>query len=203
MARNNISSGKVEVSAAAVRDFLRQAAQLPEWDAKFIRAVLGIDAGKVSEVLQWMQVLGHIELISSRKSTWRNTEAGNALAHVKPVKPLKRETIEKALNELPERIRLVNTSPQHAYAVAQAALFGPYYTTDADVGSADVAVKLIPKRAPNKGKDALPVNGAEAQNSRRAILRLLKGRGRGLTLFESESWMLKQPHRIVFKTPSN
>lgn len=190
---------KVEVPAAAVRDFLRQSAQLPEWDAKFIRAVLGVDAGKVAEVLQWMQVLGHIELISSRKSTWRNTEAGNAMARARHVKPLKRETIEKAVNELPERIRMVNTSPQHVYAVSQAALFGPYYTTDAEVGSADIAIKLMPKRV----KSALPGNSVEAQKARLAILRLLKGKGRGLTLFEAEDWMLKQPHRIVFKTPSN
>ena len=185
--------------AAAVRDFLRQTAQLPEWDVKFSRAVLGLDAKKIAEVLQWMQLLGHIEPVSSKKATWRNTQEGNALARAKPGKPLKRETIEKALNELPERIRTVNTSPQHAYAVAQATLFGPYYTTGADVKSADVAIKLIPKRS----KTGLPVNSVEAQKARLVILRLLKGKGRGLAVFEAEDWMLKQPHRVVFKPASN
>ena len=74
------------VSPSAVRGFLRQSAELPTWTAADVVKALDIDAKTAEGVLTAMQMVGYIEPVKGGK--YRNTEAGNAVAHVSKARPI-------------------------------------------------------------------------------------------------------------------
>ena len=201
------------VSPSAVRGFLRQSAELPTWTAADVVKALDIDAKTAEGVLTAMQIVGYIEPVKGGK--YRNTEAGNAVAHVSKARPIKRETAEKALADLLARVKNLNRDDEYLYSVDKMVVFGPYFEGAEKIKDIDVAVELSPKE-PNPLKlEKLVRQQAEVSEAggkkfksfadrrawgRNKVLSFLKGKGRAVSLYEITDDILARPHKVVMKS---
>ncbi len=64
------------ISAAAVRGFLLQAAELDSWTPDYAAKTLAVDKATAQQVIEALQVMGYVEPIPGRRSEYRTTEAG-------------------------------------------------------------------------------------------------------------------------------
>ncbi len=197
-------------SAAAVRGFLQQSAEMQSWTVDDLAKTLGIDKSAAKSVLMTMQIVGYIEPSGSR---FRNTDAGNAVAKVSKAKPIKKATAEKALEEFQKRAKQVNLETAYLYAVEKIVLFGPFLEGAEKVKNVDVAVELSPKeRNETKLEERVTKQADEAEAAgkrfksfadRRAwgknnVLEFLKGKTRSLALHTLDDAILTRPHKIIY-----
>ena len=202
------------VSATAVRDFLLQAAELPNWRPADVQKTLGVDGSTAKAVLDTLAMAGYIEPDVSSRGAWRNTAAGNAIARVSKSRPITRKTAESRIQDFLTRVREVNLESQYVFAVERAAVFGPYLSNSDTVKNVDIALELAPKIADKKKLEArvkADAAKAEAEGKRfksfaarlawgqDKVLQHLKGRTRALALVPMSERILAQPHRIIFQ----
>jgi hypothetical protein len=69
-----------ELTAAAVRGFLRQSAELDSWTPDYAAKTLAVDKATAQQVIEALQIIGYVEPIPGRRSAYRTTEAGNTVA---------------------------------------------------------------------------------------------------------------------------
>ena len=196
------------IEAAAVRNFLKQSGELPDWDEKFLAASLGAGASDAAQVLAAMQMAGYIEPAGRKK--WRNTKEGNAMAGVSQAKPIKRATAEQKLEEFMQRVAEVKRDTHYLFKVERAVLFGSFLRDEPMVKDLDIAVKLAPKeKRKDKHERLMNERAAEAVKSgkkfsswqeqqrwgEQEVLNFLKSKARSVTLYEFGDWVLAQPHR--------
>jgi hypothetical protein len=199
------------IAAGAVRAFLHQSAELDTWTAADVQKALSIDANAAKGVLAAMQMVGYIEPLKGGK--YRNTSEGNAVAQVSNARPIKRETAQKALDEMLQRVKQVNLEREYLYSVEKVVLFGPYYEGAEKIKDVDVAVELSPKErnaeklaaASKKQADEAEAGGKRFKSfadkrawSRNRVLALLKGKSRALSLYDLNADILARPHGILF-----
>ena len=197
-------------SAAAVRGFLQQSAEMQSWTVDDLAKTLGIDKSAAKSVLVTMQIVGYIE---PSGSGFRNTDAGNAVAKVSKAKPIKKATAEKALEEFQKRAQQVNLETAYLYGVEKIVLFGPFLEGAEKVKNVDVAIELSPKER-NKTKleerVTKQVEEEEAAGKRfksfadrrgwgkNKVLEFLKGKTRSLALHTLDDAILTRPHKIIY-----
>jgi hypothetical protein len=156
-------------------------------------------------------MVGYIEPLKGGK--YRNTSEGNAVAQVSNARPIKRETAQKALDEMLQRVKQVNLEREYLYSVEKVALFGPYFEGADKIKDVDVAIELSPKErnaerlaaASKKQADEAEAGGKRFKSfadkrawSRNRVLAFLKGKSRALSLYELNADILARPHEIVF-----
>lgn len=201
------------VSAAAVRDFLLQSAETPNWSTAQLQKILAVEPAVARGVLAALKAAGYIEQDPRNLQRWHNTEAGNSMAGVSRARPIKRKTADKALAELLDRIREVNLETEFAYRVQRAVVFGPYLPGAENITNIDVAVELMPKikdarklaqrveadadRAASAGKRFKSFADRRAWGATK-VKQYLKGRGRAIALYDLDEKVLNQPHKVVY-----
>ena len=201
-----------EVGATAVRNFLKQSGELPDWDEKFLSASLGVGAADTARVLAAMQMAGYVE--PAGRKLWRNTKEGNAMAGVSQAKPIKRATAEQKLVEFLERVSQVKRDTHYLFWVERAVLFGSFLRNEPMVKDLDIALRLAPKeKRKDKHERLMRERAAEAMKSgkkfpswqeqerwgEQEVLNCLKSKARSITLYEFGDWVLAQPHRDLLK----
>lgn len=202
----------LEITPAAVRGFLRQSAEMPEWTAEDAAKALGIKPGDAKAVLAEMQMAGYIE--TAGRTKYRNTAEGNAVAQVSKAKPIKAETAAAAVSDLLARIKTVNLEKEYLYAVEHAVLFGPYFEGVTPIKDVDIAVELAPKEQNESKLETLVKQQAEEAETagkkfksfsdrrawgRNKVLAFLKGKSRSLALYELNDEILARPNKILMK----
>ena len=198
------------ISAAAVRDFLLQSAEVGEWSSRDAARLLGIDPKAARQALAVLETTGYVEPVPRAKDKWRNTAAGNAMAGVSAAKPLKRDTAADKLDEFLERAAAVNHDPHYLYAVKRAVLYGPYLNPEARLRNVDIAVELAPReknktkheeRVKRRAEEAAAAGkrftsfAARRNWGRQEVLDFLKSRSRTIAITELAPWILSQPHK--------
>jgi predicted nucleotidyltransferase len=212
--RKQPDPGIATISPAAVRVFLQQSAEFPSWSVEDLAKALGIDKALAKGAIAAMQMSGYVEPAGS---SFRNTEAGNAVAKVSKAKPIKKATAEKALNDFLARVRTVNLESDWLYAVDRVVLFGPYLEGAEKIKDVDVAVELTPKernQAKLEAREKKQAEEAEAAGkrfksfadrrawSRNKILAFLKGNSRSIAVFLLDKDILTRPHKILYNHDS-
>ena len=199
----------------AVRGFLLQAAESPNWTQAYAASALGVDTKAVPGVLAALSMVGYIETDPEDPKRWRTTEAGNTIAGVSKAKPVARKTVDRSLQQVLDRIREVNVEKQYLYAVDKAVVFGPYLSGLDKVKNVDVALDLRPKVTNlKKLQDAVKADAERAEQEegkrfksyadRRAwgqnkVRNYLKGRVRTVALYDLTEKILAQPHEVIFQ----
>jgi hypothetical protein len=201
------------VHAEAVRDFLLQSAELPNWSPAYLQKILGIGPQESKTVLSALSMVGYIEPDPDSPRSWRNTDAGNAMAKVSRARPVKRETADKSVDQIIDRIRNVNLESQYLYAVDQAVVFGPYLTGSDSVKNVDIAIALAPKirdAAKLEERVKADADSAEAEGKRfksyadkrswgeNKVRQYLKSRTRAIALYDINESILGQPHKVIY-----
>jgi hypothetical protein len=201
------------ISAAAVRGFLLQAAEVELWTPDYAAKTLAVDKATAQQVIEALQVIGYVEPIPGRRSAYRTTEAGNAVAGVSKAKPILRKTLQRSLDEFVGRVAQVNEDPHYLYAVERAVVFGPYITTNAErLKNVDVAVKLVPKEPDPQSHEELTRQRAEEAASRGKrfpsfavrqryaedeVRAFLKARSRGIALYDLDEKIEAGEKRVM------
>ena len=198
----------------AVRGFLLQAAESPNWTPSYAASTLAVDPKSISGVLAALAMVGYIEADPADPKRWRTTAAGNAVAGVSKAKPVARKTLERSLQQVIERIREVNVEKQYLYSVNKAVIFGPYLTGAEKIKNVDIALDLQPKIANEKKlQESVKADAAQAEQEgkrfksyadRRAwgqnkVRAYLKGRARAISLHDLTDKVLAQPHEVIFQ----
>jgi hypothetical protein len=202
------------VTPEAVRGFLLQAAEFPNWTPAYAASTLGVDTKAIPGVLGALSMVGYIEPDPDDTKKWRTTEAGNTVAGVSKARPVARKTVERSLQQVLERIREVNMEKQYLYAVDKAIVFGPYLTGAEKIKNIDIALDLRPKMAnAKKLQESVKADAERAEQEgkrfksyadRRAwgqnkVRAYLKGRTRAVALYDINDTILAQPHEVIFQ----
>ncbi|MBI1895824.1 MAG: hypothetical protein HYS04_04705 [Acidobacteria bacterium] len=203
------------VSAAAVRDFLKQASELPQWTLKDLQKLLVLDTATARTVARTLESFGYAEPIEGARGAYRNTAPGNLMAGVSRAGTITRETAASKLDEFLERVATVNEDDHYLFRVKRALLYGPYLIKGAKVKDIDLAVELEPKTRDRHQHEARLARRAEEAETagkrfvsfkakqawgRAEVLEFLKSRSRALSLSgEVTDWVLRQPHKVVFE----
>ena len=195
--------------------FLNQAAE----------ASLDLSADAAADFLRNLVDLGLIEEVEKSRDgglIFQVTNYGLALANASAAKPIYRKTAERVLEELLERVHIVNATSKYLYRVESVVLFGSMLSDVERLGDVDVAIDLQPKvREEGSFQEWCMARRsvAEAEGRsfrtifdwatwpRREILLLLKARSRSLSLHELQQLtrmvnvsyvvLLGDPQRIV------
>ena len=97
------------------------------------------------------------------ESAWRLSIAGGAFAMASAAPPVRRETAERALNELLERVRIVNADPEFLYRVREVKVFGSYLGDSDRIGDVDVALDIERKESdPERFRELTEIRLGEA-----------------------------------------
>jgi hypothetical protein len=200
--------------AAAILSFLRQSADREAWTAADLARMLGVSSTDAEQAIAIMAAAGYITPVVKPRGVWRNTVVGNTVAGAPKAKPVARKTAEKNLEAFVGRVREVNADPRFLYRVEQAVVFGPFAITNEPVRTLDVAIQLVPKESDSARHERLVLDrAAEAERKGKhfssyasrlrsgedEVRAFLKARVRSIALNDLADWMLREPHRVVYK----
>jgi len=145
------------------------------WDERWLRQTLSLSTGRTGNVTAQLVAEKYIEPSPDHKGTWRNTSKGNALACASAAPPLLRQSAQRKLDELLNRVRFVNSPEcEFLYWVGEVVLFGRMLTQKARISDVDLSVRLDRKY---KRGDLLEGGGAPSRDSateRTIISKLLR-----------------------------
>jgi Carbohydrate-binding module 48 (Isoamylase N-terminal domain)/Alpha amylase, catalytic domain len=176
-----------QVPATELMSFLKQTRGTQTWTEKDLAAALKIGFPEAKEVIAALQLQGYIEP-AGHSGKWRITEEGDVVSGAKAPR-FTRQSVEKALDELKERIKAVNEDPNADYKIMDAVVFGDFLGDAARVQAAEVGVRLTPK------KDEPLTASAKAHRAEVASLKRLRGRTALLHVTPFEDWMRSRSHR--------
>lgn len=119
-----------------------------EWLIGFLTDY-GPDPLSRDEALRFLDAFlaeGYAEVVPDRDDQLRTTVAGNALAMATARRPVLRRSADKAVVDLVERAKSINTDPGYLYSVEWLEVFGSYLNADVDrLGDVDVYFRLTPR----------------------------------------------------------
>lgn len=134
---------------ARVRDFFRTYRR-QEITASSIEHHFALSRPRARTLSTVLERAGYLEPASGTRGyrserAWTTTRLGEQLANATAAPPITRQTADRLLGELLERIRAVNEGP-YAYRVQRAFVFGSYLLPERDrLGDLDVALDLRPR----------------------------------------------------------
>jgi hypothetical protein len=136
-------------------------------------------------VIALLQAQGYVQAAEAN-GEWMTTPSGEMVSGAKAPR-FDRESVERALGSLRERIKEVNRDPKRAFKVIGAVAFGDFLLKErARVQAADVGVHLA---RGDSGSDLHSASGAREELS---FLRQLRGRSGLLVLRPYVDWMKKR-----------
>lgn len=204
------------ISVTTIRGLFRRAGLDGVITAVFACRTLRVAEPKAKSLLQALARAGFLTPESDGR--WRLTKDGIRLRGASAAKPLRRQTAERLLDELLERIRTLNDDPRFLARVEKAIVFGSYLSGADRLGDVDVAIHLVPRESDHeKHREANDRRAAEESDKGRqfrsfldqafwwqqeAIL-FLRNRRRGLSLQHYTAIrdvVEASPHTLIFPT---
>ena len=133
------------IPAIKVRDYMRDV-QSHSFGADNVAYGLKISVSKARAVIKELLARGYIkkaERLRFEKSfTYNCTKNGAQFAAAMATRPVLRDTADRHVVDLVERIRAVNANPEYLVWVSRLIIFGSYLTDSNSVNDVDVAVVL-------------------------------------------------------------
>jgi hypothetical protein len=169
------ASDEVEgVPLLKVRAVFRQAGLDGILSTGFVSRQLQLTKPEADRLLTALREMGLLAPVRARQGAgvtedeWHLTDDGIRLRAASAAKPLRRETADRLMSELLERIATLNSDERFLARVKKAVAFGSYIGNADRIGDLDVAVELV-WREPDSKKHT------EA-NNRRVADEFAKGR---------------------------
>ena len=186
-----------------IRALFRQAGLEGILSADLIRRQLQLTKPEADRLIAALRRMGFLEPIRARQTAkgaedeWQLSKNGIRLRGATAAKPLRRETADRLLSELLERIKALNSDARFLARVRKAVAFGSYIGEGDRIGDLDVALQLV-RREPDFEKHTEANNRRVAEEfgrgrrfsnivdqafwwQREAML-FLRNRSRGLSL---------------------
>jgi hypothetical protein len=138
-----------------------------------------------------LQLAGYIEPLGHGK--WRTTEEGELVGGGKAAR-FTRESVERALAGLKERIQTINTDESAPYRITRAVAFGDILGDRVRVQAATVGIEL---KGRSSAGDDRPTAAARGEED--AFLKQLSGKSTILRLEPYKPWMSHRSHRDLLE----
>jgi predicted nucleotidyltransferase len=206
-----------EFPALLVRKVVRKLGSGTLWGSEAVQIIAGVDGLQAAALITAMEGAGLAKANSGRASgTWSTTPLAQRLRGASAAKPITRETAERALRELLERVKQVNGDAYYLARISKVVVFGSYLRPEIDrLGDLDVAVEVRPKEPDfDKRREATYRRLAELGRSPRSfleqefwwrgeVMHFLKAMSRAISLHDYgfEKVLIDAvPHKVVFST---
>lgn len=113
---------------------------------RFVADWLDVPLKEARPIVDRLRDLSYLELRSHGKHEyWGVTPNGRRLALASAAKPISRNTADKAVRELLERVKKVNEDPYYLYRVTKVIVFGSYLTDCPTLNDVDIAIGYAKK----------------------------------------------------------
>lgn len=175
------------IPAEQALSFLKDTRGLLTWTARDLAKALRLSLPEANEVLAVLEAQGYVKRVKE-KGEWLTTPAGESVSGSK-LPRFTRESVERALAALVERIKTVNRDPKSPFIIPSAVAFGDFLSDLSRVQAADVGIEL--KR---RGSEADSLIGDAEAKVRRTFLRQLRGKDQTLNVRPFREWMSKRAH---------
>lgn len=176
------------VPAAAVLSFLKDTRGLDSWTTQDLSKTLGISTAEAAKAITFLELQGYIKPGHKPREFFTTAEgqavSGSKLPH------FSRERLQKALEELTQRIAATRKDFKAPYKISAAVAFGDFLGDGSRVQAADVGVQLA-KRKSESGEKL----SATESKARAAFLKQVRGKNAPLNMHVYEDWMSKRSHR--------
>jgi DNA-binding transcriptional MocR family regulator len=184
------------IVAEAALSFLKDTKGALTWTPRDLAESLKISRREAEQALPLLEAQGYVQPARGKKGEWITTPAGETVSGAKAPR-FSRESVEKSLAELKNRIQQNNKNRQAPFRIADAVAFGDFLLPDrARVQSADVGVRLVRRQDPplknNSGNATHSASDAQAE---RKFLRELRAKSAHLNLRPYADWMRHRSHR--------
>ena len=186
-ARHSAASAR-NLVAAELLSFLKQTRAAVPWTERDLAKTLNIGLNEARQALTVMQFEGYVASAGG-PGKWRTTLQGESVSGSKPPR-FTRESVDKALSDLRERIRDTNSDRNALYKITDAVAFGDFLADPPRVQSANVGIGLI-----LRDDDPQQPKSARDKAAESTFLKELRGKGSLVRLQRYEPWMSARSHR--------
>jgi hypothetical protein len=187
--QNNGATPLPSIPAEAALSFLKDTKGTTTWSVRELTDVLKIGRREAEQVIALLSAQGYVQRASGTDE-WMTTPSGESVSGAKPPR-FTRESVERAVGSLKERIRQVNQDLKAVFRITDAIAFGDFLLKDRTrVQAADAAIGLTPRGEAGGDPGSVPVARAERQ-----FLRQLRGGTALLHVRAYADWMSKRSHR--------
>jgi hypothetical protein len=211
------SNTKIEdIPLVRIRSLFRQAGLGGSLSVEFVCQELSLTNSKATRLLRALTVEG---FLTADNKAWSLTKEGIRMRGATAAKPLHRQTADRLLGDLLQRIDLLNRDDHFLARVEKAVVFGSYLSNADRLGDVDVAIELARRESDydrhlksnyrrvadeeRKGRRFSNMLDQICWWQQEAML-FLRNRKRGLSLQDYASIrevVESSPHRVVFPVP--
>ena len=183
------------VPLVSIRTLFRRAGLDGILSSEFVARNLGITRPKTARLIQALERRDFLVAVGDRTGSgertfaWQLTKEGIRLRGATAAKPLRRQTADRLLSELLDRIRTLNSSSRFLARVKTAIVFGSYLGSADRIGDLDLAIELVPRDA--------DFDKHIAANNRRVSEQLQRGRHFSNILEQAYWWQHEACHFFV------
>ena len=179
------------IPAGAALSFLKDTKGTLTWSARDLADTLKISRREAEQVIALLAAQGYVQP-GSGTGEWMTTPAGESVSGAKPPR-FTRESVERAVESLKERIRQVNKDQQAAFRISDAVAFGDFLLSDPTrVQAGDVGIGLTPR-----DQAASDPKSASVAQAERQFLRQLRGKTALVHIRPYADWMCKRAHSAL------
>jgi hypothetical protein len=157
-----------QIPVAAIFSFLKETSGMDTWTTRDLAATLRITTEKASAVLPFLTMQGYVRE-AGPKSEWMTTMAGANVSGSSAPHFL-RESVERALASLADRMKQFNKSSDSTFEIKNAVGFGDFLRHGTRVQAADVGILLNRRSSKNTAMDG----HTGGHTSKQALLKSLR-----------------------------
>jgi hypothetical protein len=177
------------IPAVAALSFLKDTKGAVTWTAGALAETLKTSRREAEQAIALLAAQGYVQRASGT-ADWMTTPAGESVSGAKSPR-FTRESVERAVESLKERIKQVNKDAKAAFRITDALAFGDFLlSARARVQAADVGIALAPR-----GKEVDELRSALAARAEHQFLKQLRGKTALLHIKPYAVWMSKRSHR--------
>jgi hypothetical protein len=176
------------IPAETALSFLKDTKGMLTWSLRDLTDTLKMNRREAEEVIALLVAQGYVKSANERDE-WMTTSAGESVSRAKPPR-FARESVEKAVESLKERIKEVNKESKAVFRITEAVAFGDFLLSDSPrVQPAAVGISLT-----RRGVAAGEFQTASDARTEDVFLRQLRGKTALLNIRRYEDWMGKRSH---------
>jgi hypothetical protein len=176
--------GLSSVTMPAVFSFLKDTRGALTWKARDLQECLNIEAKDAKQILAILQMQGYVRL-KENTDEYLTTASGETVSESK-LPRLKRESVEKALSTMADRIAAINRDPRAEFSIRKAVAFGDFLSDRAQVQAADIGVMFTRRGSLN-----------EHDEDEVVFLKQLQAKNRFVHVQRYQGWMSDRSHRSL------
>ena len=135
--------------ALTIRKLVRRLNDLPYWNTETVQAILRKERNEAEAIVRALVEAGlAVSKVSRGMNGCTTTQLARSFGSATAAKPITRQTADRALSQLLERVNQVNSDEYFLAQVTKVVVLGSYLRADVDrLSDLDIAVELQPKEA--------------------------------------------------------